>query len=97
MTPSEKLVGVADETMSKPEVAMFNLQVEVENFKFLVDIVVMDMAECPMTLGRHFLAIGKARINLENNEIVLMSKGKYLIHIFHRRTLGKMPVLNAMQ
>jgi hypothetical protein len=67
-------VGVVDGTMSKPEGAMFNVQVEVENFKFLVDIVVMDMAECPVTLGRHFLAIGKARINLEYKEIVLSQK-----------------------
>ena len=56
------------------------MQVEVENFKFLVDIVVMDMTKCPVTLSRSFLATSKAWINLEYNEIVLRSKGEYLIH-----------------
>ncbi|AES78144.1 hypothetical protein MTR_7g025100 [Medicago truncatula] len=51
----------------------------VENFKFLADIVVMDMAECPVTLGKPFLATSIARINLEYKEIVLRSKGEYLI------------------
>jgi hypothetical protein len=81
MTPYEKLVGVADGTMTEPEEVLFNVQVEVENFNFLVDIVVMDMAECPVTIDKPFLATTKARINLESKEIVLRSKGKYLIHL----------------
>nr|ABN09128.1 hypothetical protein MtrDRAFT_AC174467g15v1 [Medicago truncatula] len=39
----------------------------------------MDMAECPVTLGKPFLATSIARINLEYKEIVLRSKGEYLI------------------
>jgi hypothetical protein len=56
------------------------MQVELENFKFVGDIVVMDMAECPVTLGRPFLATPKVLINLEYKEMVLRSKGEYLIH-----------------
>jgi len=59
---------------------VIDVQVEVGNFKFLADIVVLDMLECPVTLGKPFLAIVKARINLEYKEIVLESKGEYLIH-----------------
>jgi len=41
---------------------------------------VMDKPDCPLTLGKTFLATAKALINLEYEEIMLMSKGKYLIH-----------------
>jgi hypothetical protein len=51
-----------------------------ENFKFLTDIVVMDIPDCPVTLSRPFLATVQAQINLEYKEIVLRARGKYLIH-----------------
>jgi len=73
MIPAEKLVGVVDGTSHEPEGVLFNVQVEVENFTFLADIVVMDMDECSVTLGRPFLATSKARINSEYKEIVLRS------------------------
>jgi len=66
MTPVEKLVGVADGTLHELEEVLFNVQVKVENFKLLTDIVLMDMAECPVTLGRSFLATSKDRINLKH-------------------------------
>jgi len=51
MTPTEKLVGVVNGTLHETEGVVFNVQVEVE---------------CPMILGRPFLANSKARINLEH-------------------------------
>ncbi|AES97605.1 hypothetical protein MTR_5g056700 [Medicago truncatula] len=65
-TPAKKLVGVADGTLHEPEGVLFNVQVEVENFKLLTDIVLMDTDEYPVTLGRPFLATSKAQINLEH-------------------------------
>jgi hypothetical protein len=76
----KNLWGVADGTKQKSEGVLIDVQVEVGNFKFLADIVVLDMPECPVTLGRLFLATEKDRINLEYKEIVLESKGDYLIH-----------------
>jgi len=56
MVPAEKLVRVPDGTVEEPEgVMMFNVQVAVEDFKFLADIVVMDMPECPLTFDGPFL------------------------------------------
>jgi len=39
---------------------VFNVQVAVENFKFLEDIVVVEKPGCPVTLGIPFLATAKA-------------------------------------
>ena len=60
MVPAKKLVGAADGTLHEPEGVLFNVQVEVDNFKLLPDIVVMDKPDCPVTLGRPFLATSKA-------------------------------------
>jgi len=60
MVPSEKLVGVVDGTMYEPKRVLYNVKVEVDNFKLLADIVVMDMVECPVSLARPFLATAKA-------------------------------------
>lgn len=80
MVPAEKLVRVVDGTEHEPERVVFNVKVAMECFKFLADIVVMDKSDYLVTLGRPFLASAKARINLEYKEIILRSRGKYLIH-----------------
>jgi hypothetical protein len=54
------MIGVVDGTMIEPEGVLKNVQVEVEKFKFMADTVVMDKEECPLTLGRSFLATTKA-------------------------------------
>jgi len=80
MVPTEKLVRVVDGTEQEPEGVAFNMQVTVEDFKFLADIVLTDIPDCPITLGRPFLATTDARLNLEYKEIMLRSIGKYFIH-----------------
>ncbi|KEH19848.1 hypothetical protein MTR_8g469420 [Medicago truncatula] len=80
MVPTEKLVRVADGTEQELEGVVFNVQVAVEDFKFLEDIVVLDIPDCPVIMGRPFLATVHARINLEYKEIVLRSRGKYMIN-----------------
>jgi len=51
MTPAEKLVRVVDETEEDLEGVLPNVKVVVEDHEFLVDIVVMDILDCPVTLG----------------------------------------------
>jgi len=80
MKPTKAMICVADETMTEAEGVQENVQVQVEKFTFLAYIVVMDMEKCPLTLGRSFLATSKARINVEQREIVLRSKGRYMIY-----------------
>jgi len=78
--PAEKLVRVADRTEEELEGVVLNAKVAVEEFEFLADIVVMDIPDCSVTLGRPFLSTAQARINLEYKEIVLKARGKYLVH-----------------
>lgn len=47
------------------------MKVVVEDYEFLENIVVMNVPNCPVTLGRPFLATAQARINLEYKEIML--------------------------
>jgi 3-deoxy-D-manno-octulosonate 8-phosphate phosphatase KdsC-like HAD superfamily phosphatase len=52
MKPSKTLIVVVDGTMTEPEILVKNMQIEVEEFKILTDIVVIDIEECPVTLSR---------------------------------------------
>jgi len=52
MIPAEKLVRVVDRSKQEPEGVVFNVQVGVEDFKFLADIIVMDKTDCPVILGK---------------------------------------------
>jgi len=87
MTPSERLMEVADGTMIEPEGVLLNVKIKVEDFKFLADIVVMDMVKSLVTLGRSFLVTEKARINTQYREIMLKSKGQYMIYHLSQRNI----------
>jgi len=86
---TDKLVRIADETEEEPDGVMFDVEVEVEDFEFLEDIVVMDILEFPVTLGRPFLATAQARINLEYKAIVLKARGTYLVHHISQDNIRK--------
>ena len=89
MIPTDKLVRVADGTEEEPEGVMLDVKVVVEDYEFLADIVVMDIPECPVTLGKPFLATAQVRINLEYKEIVLKAKSKYLVHHISQDNIRK--------
>lgn len=89
MIPTDKLVRVADGTKEEPEGVMLDVKVVVEDYEFLANIVVMDIPECPFTLGRPFLATAQARIKLEYKEIMLKAKGKYLVHHISQDNIRK--------
>jgi len=89
MIQFEKLVRVADGNEEEPEGVVLYVKVALEDFEFLADIVVMDISDCPVTLGRPFSATAQARINLEYKVIVLKAKGKYLIHHISQDNIRK--------
>jgi hypothetical protein len=89
MMPAEKLVRVADEAEEEPGGVVLNVKVVVEDYEFLADIVVMNIPDCPVTLGIPFLATAQAQINLEYKEIMLKTRGKYLIHNISQDNIRK--------
>ena len=55
-----------------------NVLVKVDKFLFLTDFVISDIEEddtVPIILGRPFLAIGKAQINVQEGELKLRVQG----------------------
>jgi len=87
--PTEKLVRVANRIEEEPEGVVLDVKVAVKDFELLEDIVVIDILDCLVTLGRPFLATAQARINLEYKEIVLNARGKYLIHNISQDNIRK--------
>jgi hypothetical protein len=89
MIPTEKLVRVADGTEEEPEGVVLNVKVVVEDFEFLANIVVMDIPDCPVNLGRPSMATAQGRINLDYKEIVLKATGTYLLHHISQDNIRK--------
>ena len=73
---------MVDRTMAQPEGVLEDVLIKVGKFIFPVDFIVMDMEEdtqVPLLLGRHFLAIGAALIDIKKGELTLMV-GEEAIH-----------------
>ncbi|XP_073133382.1 uncharacterized protein [Henckelia pumila] len=65
---------LADRSIKYPRGIIEDVLVKVDKFIFLVDFVVLDMEkdlDMPLILGRHFLAIGKALIDVQKGELLL--------------------------
>ena len=65
---------MADISMAQPEGILEDVLVKVGKFIFPVDFVIMQMEEdtqVPLLLGRHFLAIGAALIDVRKGELTL--------------------------
>ena len=65
---------MADRLMTSPKSIIEDVLIKVEKFIFLVDFVVLDMEEdekVPLILGRPFLAISRALIDVESGELAL--------------------------
>ncbi|KAL8511912.1 hypothetical protein ACS0TY_018378 [Phlomoides rotata] len=70
---------LADRTVTYPRGIVEDVLVKVDKFIFLVDFVVLDMVEdrdIPLILGRPFLAIGGAMIDVRNGELTLDVAGE---------------------
>ena len=74
LTPTNLTLQMADISIVKPEGIIEDVLVKVGKFIFLVDFVVINMEEdkhVPLLLGRPFLAIGAALINVKKGELTL--------------------------
>ena len=63
---------MADRTVKRPIGILHYVIVKVESFIFLVDFVILDCKvdfEVPIILGRPFLAIGRALVDMEKGKI----------------------------
>ena len=74
LTPIAMTLQMEDRTMVQPEGVLEDVLIKVGKFIFPMDFVVMDMGEdtqVPLLLGRPFLAIGVALIDVKNGELTL--------------------------
>ena len=74
LTPSTVTLQMADRTMAKPEGVIEDVLVKVGKFFFPVDFIILDIEEdsqVPLLLGRPFLAIGAALIDMHKGVLTL--------------------------
>ena len=79
LTPTTMTLQMADKTMAEPEGIIEDVLIKVGKFIFLVDFIVIDMEEdkeVPLLLGRSFLAIGVALIDVKKEELTLRVGGE---------------------
>ena len=80
---------MADRSMAQPEGILEDVLVKVGKFIFIVDFVIMKMEEdtqVPLLLGRPFLEIGAALIDVQKGELTLRV-GNEAVHFNLNRTL----------
>ncbi|GJR08931.1 uncharacterized mitochondrial protein-like protein [Tanacetum coccineum] len=74
LAPTKLIVEVTDRTVKHPKGIAENVLVRIDKFVFLVDFIVLDMPEDIKTLlilGRPFLSIGHAKIDVFKRKITL--------------------------
>nr|GFC39170.1 reverse transcriptase domain-containing protein [Tanacetum cinerariifolium] len=75
LTPTRMTLELADRSITHPKGVAEDVFVKVEKFYFLTDFVVVDFEadpRVPLILGRSFLRIGRALIDVNGEEITLM-------------------------
>ena len=84
--PTTITLQLADITYKHPLDVIENVLVKVDKFIFQADFVILDMEEddtVPIILGRPFLAMGKAQINVQEGELKLRVQGdEVMFHVF---------------
>ena len=88
---------MADRTLAHPKGILENVLIKVGKFVFPVDFVVIDMKEdkqIPLLLGRPFLAIEAALIDVKKGELTLRV-GVEAVHIILNHSL-KQPKLSSV-
>ena len=89
LTPTAITLQMADRSMAQPEGILEDVLIKVEKFIFLVDFVNMQMEEdtqVPLLLGRPFLVIGAALIDVQKGELTLRV-GDEAVHFNINRSL----------
>ena len=89
LTPTTITLQMADRLMAQPEGVLEDVLLKVGKFIFPVDFVIMKMEEdtqVHLLLGRPFLAIGAALIDVQKGELTLRV-GNEVVHFNHNRSL----------
>ena len=89
LTPTAITLQMADRSMAQPEGVLEDVLVKVGKFIFPVDFVIMKMEEdtqVPLLLGRPFLAIRAALIDVQKGELTLRV-GNEAMHFNLNRSL----------
>ena len=74
LTPTAMTLQMADRTLAHPEGILEDVLIKVGKFVFPVDFIVINIEEdkqVPLLLGRPFLAIGAALIDVKKGELIL--------------------------
>ncbi|XP_057719559.1 uncharacterized protein LOC130933985 [Arachis stenosperma] len=86
--PTRIALQMADKSLKHAHGIVENVLVKVGKFFLLVDFVILDMREdenASIILGRPFLAIGRALIDVEQGELVLSVHNEQLVfHVFKK-------------
>ena len=96
LTPIAITLQMADRTMAHPEGILEDVLIKVGKFVFPMDFMVIDMKEdkqIPLLLGRPFLAIGAALIDVKKGELTL-KVGDEAVHFNLNHNL-KQPELSS--
>ncbi|XP_015949558.1 uncharacterized protein LOC107474454 [Arachis duranensis] len=78
---TDVVIRLADKTQKQVEGVIENILVKVGNYFLSTDFVVLDMEESylhPIILGRPFLAIGRALIDVKQGELILRIHDEHL-------------------
>ena len=97
LTPTTITLQMADITLAHPKGILEDLLIKVGKFIFLVDFVVIDIEEdkqVPLLLGRPFLAIGAALIDVKKGELTLRV-GNEAVHFNLNHSLKQPELSNA--
>ncbi|GJX71470.1 reverse transcriptase domain-containing protein [Tanacetum coccineum] len=81
LTPTRMTLELADRSITRPKGLTEDVFVKVGSFHFPTDFVVVDFEAVPLILGRSFLRIGRALINVYEGELILRNGDERLI--FH--------------
>ena len=72
--PTTVTLQLANRSLTHPRSIIEDVLVKVDKFIFLADFIILDMEEdkeVPIILGRPFLAIGRALIDVQKGELIL--------------------------
>ena len=97
LTPTTLTLQMENRTMAQPKGVLEDVLIKGRKFIFLVDFAVMDMEEdtqVPLLLGRPFLAIGAALIDVKKGELTLRV-GDEAVHFNLNQSLKQSDCDNA--
>ena len=84
--PTKMTLTPADRSVTYPYGVWKDVLVKVDDLLFPIDFIILDMpedVETPLLLGRPFLAIRRALIDVERGELILrFNKEQLIFHIF---------------